>query len=108
MGPGWGLAWDWRKGARVRRGCSRRCDREAGWEGWGTLACWQGGSEDSMSTQVRASTGQRRVIYGRAAPRWTPGHREEFKPWSLRDPQDHQEDGPGGAACCLPHKDPLG
>ena len=42
-------------------------------------------------------------------PCWTPGHREEFKTavQGLRDPQDHQEDGPGGAACCLPHKDAL-
>lgn len=73
-----------------------------------------GGEEakDSTSTQVEQAQAREEgdLRQGRC-PHWTPGHREEFKTamQGLRDSQDHQEDGPGGAACCLPPQGhPLG
>lgn len=39
----------------------------AGWEGWGTLACWQGGSRGQhVHTGKSKHRPERRVIYGRA------------------------------------------
>lgn len=75
VGPGWGLAWDWRKGARVRRGCSRgghsagEWSRGTWWEGWGALACWRGGSRGQyVHTGKSKHRPERRVIYSRAGP----------------------------------------